>query len=191
MQDEAERLTRFVGNVLDMTRLEAKSVTPQLFPADVAEMLGIVAGDVKRALPMLRLSVEAQAGLPAALMDAHLFRQVMFNLLDNAAKYAPADSAVRILARDRARHRDRGDGRRAGIPPGDLERIFDKFFRVQVGDRRRAGTGLGLSICKGFVEAMGGSIVAENRTDGPPARSGALFRVTLKAAPQEPMPDEP
>ena len=78
-----------------------------------------------------------------------------------------------------------------GIPPGDLERIFDKFFRVQVGDRRRAGTGLGLSICKGFVEAMGGSIVAENRTDGPPGRSGALFRVTLKAAPQEPVPDEP
>lgn len=71
--------------------------------------------------------------------------------------------------------------------PGDLERIFDKFFRVQVGDRRRAGTGLGLSICKGFVEAMGGSIVAENRTDGP----GALFRVTLKAAPPEHVPDEP
>ncbi len=130
-------------------------------------MLGIVAADVKRALPMLRLSVEAQAGLPAALMDAHLFRQVMFNLLDNAAKYAPADSAVRIGARATAQGiaievLDEGPG----IPPGDLERIFDKFFRVQVGDRRRAGTGLGLSICKGFVEAMGGSIVAENRTDG-------------------------
>ena len=78
-----------------------------------------------------------------------------------------------------------------GIPPGDLERIFDKFFRIQVGDRRRAGTGLGLSICKGFVEAMGGTIVAENRTDGPGGRSGALFRVTLQAAPPEPVPDEP
>jgi two-component system sensor histidine kinase KdpD len=188
VQDEAERLTRFVGNVLDMTRLEAKSVTPQLFPADVAEMLGIVAGDARRALSTLRLSVEAPAGLPAALMDAHLFRQVMFNLLDNAAKYAPADSAVRIVARATAQGiaievLDEGPG----IPPGDLERIFDKFFRIQVGDRRRAGTGLGLSICKGFVEAMGGSIVAENRSDGP----GALFRVTLKAAPQEAVPDEP
>jgi two-component system sensor histidine kinase KdpD len=67
-----------------------------------------------------------------------------------------------------------------GIPPGDLTRIFDKFFRIQVGDRRRAGTGLGLSICKGFVEAMGGSIVAENRIDKP----GALFRVTLRTAPE-------
>ena len=73
-----------------------------------------------------------------------------------------------------------------GIPPGDLERVFDKFFRIQVGDRRRAGTGLGLSICKGFVEAMGGSIVAENRTDRP----GALFRVTLKAAPPT-VPESP
>jgi two-component system sensor histidine kinase KdpD len=181
VQDEAERLTRFVGNVLDMTRLEARSVTPQLFPADVAEMLGIVAGDARRALASVRLSVEAPAGLPAAMMDAHLFRQVMFNLLDNAAKYAPADSAVRIVARATAQGiaievLDEGPG----IPPGDLERVFDKFFRIQVGDRRRAGTGLGLSICKGFVEAMGGTIVAENRTDRP----GALFRVTLKAAPQ-------
>jgi two-component system sensor histidine kinase KdpD len=194
VQDEAERLTRFVGNVLDMTRLEAKSVTSQLHPADVAEMLGIAVGDAKRALPMLRVAVDAPAGLPAALMDAHLFRQVMFNLLDNAAKYAPADSPVRILARATAQGvaievLDEGPG----IPPGDLARIFDKFFRIQVGDRRRAGTGLGLSICKGFVEAMGGSIVAENRGDG---RSGALFRVTLQAAPQQtPLqgfgPDEP
>jgi two-component system, OmpR family, sensor histidine kinase KdpD len=180
VQDEAERLTRFVGNVLDMTRLEAKSVTPQLLPADVAEMLGIVAKDAQRALPSLRLSIEAQDGLPAALIDPHLFRQVMFNLLDNAAKYAPADSAVRIATRATAQGiaievLDEGPG----IPPGDLERIFDKFFRIQIGDRRRAGTGLGLSICKGFVEAMGGTIVAENRTDRP----GALFRVTLQAAP--------
>ncbi|HEY3146133.1 MAG TPA: sensor histidine kinase KdpD [Dongiaceae bacterium] len=181
VQDEAERLTRFVGNVLDMTRLEARSVTPQLFPADVAEMLGIVAGDARRALPSLRLAVEAPGGLPPVLIDAHLFRQVMFNLLDNAAKYAPAAAEVRIAARATAQGiaievLDEGPG----IPPGDLERVFDKFFRIQVGDRRRAGTGLGLSICKGFVEAMGGTIVAENRVDRP----GALFRVTLKAAPQ-------
>ncbi len=181
VQDEAERLTRFVGNVLDMTRLEARSVTPQLFPADVAEMLGIVAGEARRALPLLRLAIDAPAGLAPALIDAHLFRQVMFNLLDNAAKYASAESEVRMSARVTAQGiaievLDEGPG----IPPGDLERVFDKFFRIQVGDRRRAGTGLGLSICKGFVEAMGGTIVAENRTDRP----GALFRVTLKVAPQ-------
>ena len=120
-------------------------------------------------------------------MDVHLFRQVMFNLLDNAAKYAPAEGAVRIITRATAQGiaievLDEGPG----IPPGDLERIFDKFFRIQVGDRRRAGTGLGLSICKGFVAAMGGTIVAENRT----YRSGALFRVTLQAAPQLATPSD-
>ncbi len=108
----------------------------------------------------------------------------MFNLLDNAAKYG-GDGEIRIAARATAQGiaieiADEGPG----IPPGDLARIFDKFFRIQVGDRRRAGTGLGLSICKGFVEAMGGSIVAENRTDRGLGKSGALFRVTLQQAPQ-------
>jgi two-component system sensor histidine kinase KdpD len=180
VQDEAERLTRFVGNVLDMTKLEAKSVAPRLQPIDMAEMLGIVAGDARRALSAQRLKVEVPADLPPALMDPNLFRQVMFNLLDNAAKYG-GEGEIRIATRATAQGiavevADEGPG----IPPGDLTRIFDKFFRIQVGDRRRAGTGLGLSICKGFVEAMGGSIVAENRIDKP----GALFRVTLRTAPE-------
>jgi two-component system sensor histidine kinase KdpD len=65
----------------------------------------------------------------------------------------------------------------AGIPPEDFERIFDKFYRVQAADRKRAGTGLGLAICRGFIEAMGGTIVARNRTD----RSGAVFSIVLPA----------
>ena len=64
-----------------------------------------------------------------------------------------------------------------GIPPSDIERIFDKFYRVQAQDRRRAGTGLGLAICRGFVEAHGGHITAANRADGP----GAVLRVSLPA----------
>jgi two-component system sensor histidine kinase KdpD len=184
VQDEAERLTRFVGNVLDMTKLEAKSVAPQLQPIDLAEMLGIVAGDARRALPAQPLRIDVPADLPPALIDPNLFRQVMFNLLDNAAKYA-GEAEIRVTARATAQGiavevADEGPG----IPPGDLDRIFDKFFRIQVGDRRRAGTGLGLSICKGFVEAMCGSIHAENRADRAPGKSGALFRVTLQAAPQ-------
>lgn len=192
VQDEAERLTRFIGNVLDMTRLEAKSVAPRLIPVDLAELLGTVAGDARRALTLHRLVIDVAPDLPPALIDAHLFRQVMFNLLDNAAKYAPASGEVRVVARAvpqgvAVEVLDEGPG----IPPGDLARIFDKFFRIEVGDRRRAGTGLGLSICKGFVEAMGGSIVAENRADRPAGKSGALFRVTLPAAPASlPPPEE-
>ena len=89
-------------------------------------------------------------GLPAVLIEADLFRQVMFKLLDNVAKYAPSEAEVRIVARAAAHGiaievLDEGPG----IPPGDLDRIFYKFFRIQVGDRRRAGTGLGLSSARG------------------------------------------
>ena len=109
-------------------------------------------------------------------LDAVLFEQVLFNLLDNAAKYAPAGTTVRVAGwQDRGavylQVIDEGDG----IPSGDLERIFDKFYRVQKGDQVRAGTGLGLAISRGFIEALHGTITAANRTD----RSGAVFTIRL------------
>ncbi len=112
-------------------------------------------------------------------VDAVLFEQVLFNLLDNAAKYAP--EAGRISLRGRSEGAtvaievaDEGPG----IPPSDCELVFDKFYRALAQDRRRAGTGLGLAICRGFVEAHGGRITAHNRLD----RSGAIIRITLPAA---------
>jgi two-component system sensor histidine kinase KdpD len=112
------------------------------------------------------------------MVDAVLFEQALFNLLDNAAKYAPPETTISIQSwKDREgvalRVLDEGDG----IPAGDLERIFDKFYRVQKGDQVRAGTGLGLAISRGFVEALHGTITAANRTD----RSGAVFTVMLPA----------
>ena len=110
-----------------------------------------------------------------------LFEQVLFNLLDNAAKYAPEQSTISIQTwRDGGavclQILDEGDG----IPDGDVERIFEKFYRARKGDRVRAGTGLGLAISRGFVEAMGGTIVAGNRSD----RRGAVFTIRL------PVPEE-
>jgi two-component system sensor histidine kinase KdpD len=109
-------------------------------------------------------------------LDPILSEQVLFNLLDNAAKYAPPGGRIDLQAR-----RD-GDvvaieviDEVPGIPPGDLERVFDKFYRVQAQDRRRAGTGLGLAICRGFIEAQGGRIDAQNRAD----RSGAILTVRV------------
>jgi two-component system, OmpR family, sensor histidine kinase KdpD len=107
---------------------------------------------------------------------------VLFNLLDNAAKYAPPGSVIAITARREGpqaalRIMDEGEG----IPDADLERIFNKFYRVEAGDRRRAGTGLGLAICRGFMEAMGGGITAANRSD----RSGAVFTLTLPLVARE------
>src|SRR5262249_13085301 len=117
--------------------------------------------------------------LPMIGVDPVLFEQVLFNLLDNAAKYAPGGTAIRIQGwaeRDAVKLLvvDEGDG----IPPDDLERIFDKFYRVQRGDQVRAGTGLGLSISRGFLEAMHGTITAANRAD----RHGAVFTITLPVA---------
>ncbi len=116
-----------------------------------------------------------------------LFEQVLFNLLDNAAKYAPAGATIGIRARHQSGRvvveiTDEGDG----LPAADLERVFDKFYRVRGADRQRAGTGLGLAICRGFVEAMGGTIVAANRTD----RRGAVFTVSLPVPPQMQLAEE-
>jgi two-component system sensor histidine kinase KdpD len=109
-------------------------------------------------------------------LDPVLFEQVLFNLFDNAAKYAPGGTTVSVSAQQTGlsitvRVLDEGEG----IPEADLEKIFDKFYRVRAGDRQRAGTGLGLAICRGFVEAMGGTISAANRAD----RKGAVFTIRL------------
>jgi two-component system sensor histidine kinase KdpD len=109
-------------------------------------------------------------------LDAVLFEQVLFNILDNAAKYAPAGTTISIRSqRDKASMTlqiiDEGDG----IPPLELESVFDKFYRAQKGDHVRPGTGLGLAISRGFVEAMRGTITATNRAD----RSGAVLTIRL------------
>jgi len=105
-----------------------------------------------------------------------LFEHVLFNLLDNAAKYSPPDSTVSIRAirsGDRVALQIADEG--SGIPAEDLEHIFDKFHRLKASDRQRPGTGLGLAICRGFVEAQGGTITAGNRK----GRPGAVFTITL------------
>ncbi|GGC81957.1 sensor histidine kinase [Chelatococcus reniformis] len=187
IQDESERLNRFIANMLDMTRLEAGAVAPRHDPADLGEIVGSALNRAGRILGAHQIDVELAAGLPMVEADPVLLEQVLFNLLDNAAKYAPAGSTVRIQGwHDTGRRTvdlqvlDEGEG----IPPDDLERIFDKFHRVTKGDRVRAGTGLGLAIARGFVEALGGHITAANRSD----RSGAVFTITLPVPAQAPTP---
>ena len=111
-----------------------------------------------------RSTLELAPDLPMLELDAVLFEQALFNLLDNAAKYAPPETTIRIQDwrnRDSVCLQVLDEG--GGIPPNDLEHIFDKFYRAQKADQVRAGTGLGLAISRGFVEAMHGTIVAANR----------------------------
>ncbi|MBV8120518.1 MAG: sensor histidine kinase KdpD [Alphaproteobacteria bacterium] len=176
LESEAERMNRFVGNLLDMTRLESGTIETKLDLVDVAEIVGAAIERAGNVLAHHRVDVTIASDLPMLRLDPILFEQVLFNLLDNAAKYAPAGSRIDLRARQEGdtvaiEVVDEGPG----IPPGDLERVFDKFYRVQAQDRRRAGTGLGLAICRGFIEAQGGRIEANNRRD----RSGAVLTIRL------------
>ncbi|HUZ62877.1 MAG TPA: sensor histidine kinase KdpD [Acetobacteraceae bacterium] len=187
IQEEAERLNRFIGNLLDMTRLEAGRVSPAAGLADLSDVVGAVLQRAEKILAHHRVQVDLQADLPMLDIDVVLFEQVLFNLLDNAAKYAPAASVITLRAwsgakRVRLEVMDEGEG----IPPADLERIFDKFYRARAADHRRAGTGLGLAICRGFMEAMGGTVMAANRTD----RAGAVFTLALPIPAQAELPPE-
>ncbi len=176
IQDEAERMNRFIANLLDMTRLESGTITPRLEAADLGEVIGSALARAGRVLAQHRVQAEIAPDLPMVGLDVVLFEQVLFNLLDNAAKYAPAGTMVTVRAWHEAGelHIDVID-EGAGLPADAAELVFDKFYRVHAADRQRPGTGLGLAICRGFVEAMGGRILARNRADRP----GAVFAITL------------
>jgi two-component system sensor histidine kinase KdpD len=176
--EESERLNRFITNLLDMTRLESGAVVPNTAAHDIGEIVGSALERAGKILAGHRVEVEISSELPMVMVDAVLFEQVLFNLLDNAAKYAPAATTIRIASwrageSVKLQILDEGDG----IPEADLERIFDKFYRARKGDQVRAGTGLGLAISRGFIEALNGTIAAANRIDRP----GAVFTITLPA----------
>ena len=174
--DESERLNRFIANLLDMTKLESGAVVPNTARHDVSEIVGSALRRAGKILAHHGVSLDLASDLPMLELDAVLFEQVLFNLLDNAAKYAPADTTISIRgARDQnqisLQVMDEGNG----IPAAELESVFDKFYRAQKGDHVRPGTGLGLAISRGFVEAMHGTISATNRAD----RSGAVLTIRL------------
>lgn len=172
---EAQRLNLLVGNLLDMTRLEAGAFHLSVQPCDLTDLVGVALSHI----PEGRAGHPIQVGLPDNLpfipVDMALMAQVLVNLLDNAAKYSPASAPIELSAEAAGEEMiitvaDRG----MGIAAQDLERIFDKFYRSPEA-HGPGGTGLGLSICKGIVEAHGGRIWAENRPGG-----GALLRVALR-----------
>src|SRR5262249_54650622 len=171
---EAERLDRFVSNLLDMTRLDAGAIVPKREPIDAGD-LGSTA--LRRAGPLLKdkvVTTSVAPDLPPLSLDFVLAEQVLFNLLDNAGKYSPTGGRIEIEVKqvgERIEFVVRDEG--PGIPPEALDNLFGKFYRAE-GDGRRAGTGLGLATAKGFVEAQGGTTPARNRSD----RSGAEFALS-------------
>ncbi len=182
IRDEAERLDRFVGNLLDMSRLEAGALGVKRETADIGELVAIARKRLSRRLSGHGIIVTIPHDIPSISVDPLLLEQALVNLLDNAAKYAPLGSVINILVRAAANRvlltvKDEGPG----IPTEALPNIFDKFYRAKAADSRVAGTGLGLAVARGFVEAFGGTLDATNRTD----RSGAMLTLSVpSAAPQ-------
>ncbi len=164
--DEAERLNRLVGNLLDMTRLESGSIKLSLQPCDIQDVIGSALNSLSSRLGRRQVQVDLAPDLPLITLDFVLINQVIINLLDNAVKYSPETEPIVIRALQRGdafqvEIEDHGPG----IPGEDLDRIFEKFYRVKRFENV-VGTGLGLSICKGIIEVHGGKIWAENRLGG-------------------------
>jgi two-component system sensor histidine kinase KdpD len=179
IREEAERLDRFVGNLLDMSRLEAGALGVKPEESQVGDLVNAAATRLSRRLSAHRVTLDLPGDLPPVWVDPLLAEQAIVNVLDNAAKYAPEDSAILVRAGiDDARVMLTVQDEGAGIPSGDLPHIFDKFYRAKAADRRAAGTGLGLAVARGFVEAFGGTLDAANRRD----RSGAVLTMTLPVA---------
>ncbi len=181
--EEAERLNRFIANLLDMTRLEAGAIRPNAQEVEAGEIIEAV---LRRTAPILahrHVEIDIADQPPLLVIDPVLLEQTLFNLLDNAAKYTEDGDTIIVRARrEAAAFRIDIIDEGPGIPPDAVEAVFEKFHRVRKGDGVRPGTGLGLAISRGFVEAMGGTIMAGNRAD----RSGAVLTLRLPLAEQTP-----
>ena len=166
VEEETDHLNELVGNLLDMSRIEAGSLKPQRQWNDLSEILQSVLGRMRAALSQHHVVAELPTDLPLVPVDWVEIEQVFRNLLSNSIKYSPHGTTIRIVAREQAPWvlvEVHNEG--PAIPEIYLERIFDKFFRFTAQDQV-AGTGLGLSICKGIVEAHGGRIWVENLSGG-------------------------
>jgi two-component system sensor histidine kinase KdpD len=174
IEGEAQRLNRFIANLLDMARVEAGALRLDRQAVDLTDAVASALQDTQRILEGHEVRLDVPADLPLVRVDPRLFHHILLNLLDNAGRHAAPGAPVTIAARRNAGEMalsilDEGEG----IPPGREREIFETFRRIEGSDRARGGTGLGLAIVKGFAEAMNLSVDAANR-DVP---QGACFTV--------------
>lgn len=164
--EETDRLNRYVQNLLDMTRLGYGVVKPERAWCEVREIIGAARHALRHVLGGRTIDISIPAGSEFIYTDAVLVEQILVNLLENAAKYSPAGTLIRIGGYHQQFAYelsicDRGPG----IPHAERAHVFDLFRRVRACDKQPAGTGMGLAICKGFAEALGGTIHLSDRAD--------------------------
>ncbi len=173
---EAQRLNRFVANLLDMARVEAGALPLKLQPTDLFDAVAGAVHDTRQSLLGHEVTVDILPDIPLVNVDPSLLHHCLINLLDNAGRYADPGTPIHIRGRrlpDAITLSVEDEG--PGIPPGSEQRVFDTFTRLEGSDRVKHGTGLGLAIVKGFAEAMGLTISATNNLDP----LGALFTLTF------------
>jgi two-component system, OmpR family, sensor histidine kinase KdpD len=174
VEEETDHLNLLVGNLLNMSRIEAGALKPQRSWNSLADVVSSALERMRQQTEKHRLEVDVSADLPLVPIDYFQIEQVFINLISNSTKYSPVDTVISL-------HAQRGDedwllvtvrNQSPHVPEDHLARIFDKFYRVTAADRV-TGAGLGLSICKGIIEAHGGRIWAEN------LKQGFAFNFTL------------
>jgi two-component system sensor histidine kinase KdpD len=166
IDDEADHLNMLVGNLLDMSRIESGALKPKREWNILPEIVGGVLARMKNLAAGHRIEVDVPESLPLVPVDYVQMEQVFTNLVSNSLKYAPANTVICIRARQEIEWvHVQVSNQGPQVPPQDLERIFDKFYRITAAEKV-TGTGLGLSICKGIIEAHGGRLWAENMSDG-------------------------
>ena len=174
-------MNRFVHNLLDMARLESGLLQLKEEWCDIQDIIGVALSRLDETLQSRPVKVVIEADMPLVQADFILIEQVLVNLLENALKYSEEGTEITISARLTEEHVEIAVADEGQFIPGeDLEKIFDKFYRLQ-SPRLVSGTGLGLAICKGFIEAHGGKIWAANNPDG-----GVVMTFTLPLGDEKP-----
>lgn len=183
IEEETDYLNQLVGNLLDMSRIEAGALHPQRRVNTLAEIAGSAAASLRAVTQNHHLKIDLPDDLPLVAVDYVQIEQVFRNLISNSVKYAPPGTQIQVSAQvvDPAWVKVQVSNQGPPVPAEHLERIFDKFYRVTAADRV-TGTGLGLSICKGIIEAHGGRIWAENA----PERFVFNFTLPLSAVKSSP-----
>jgi two-component system sensor histidine kinase KdpD len=175
INDQSDCLNRLVGNLLEMSRIDAGAEMPARSSQDIGELVADVVNRMRSRLAAHPVTINIPADLPAVQVSYTQIDQVLTNLLENAVKYTPEGTPIMIAAgveRDSVWIEVCDHG--PGIPAGLSTRIFEKFVRVTGPERHADGMGLGLAICKGIIELHRGRIWAENLPAG-----GARFIFTL------------
>ncbi|MGA9333732.1 MAG: ATP-binding protein [Rudaea sp.] len=177
IREEGRRLDRYIGNLLDMTRLGRGEIALNRDWIGIDELIGSALRRLHAAQPGAKFHVTVAAELEPLWVHPALIEQALFNVLENASRFSPPDKEIGVDARLAGTNSLRIDVRDEGpgISAEDSERIFEMFYTVERGDRNRNGTGLGLAICRGMIAAHGGSVEAISNAGG----AGTTIRITL------------